>query len=137
MMEEYLEGDEVSILAFSDGYSVVALPPAQDHKRIFDGDQGPNTGGMGCYAPTKVASEQVLKEIHRDILQPTIDGMRREGGPLPEHFWIAVPRLNLVRRISLCGNALHWAHDDNERTKSPRVQRALRRSRNTDSSSPS
>lgn len=79
MIEEYLEGDELSILAFCDGYSVVALPPAQDHKRIFDGDQGPNTGGMGCYAPTRIASKEVLNEVHRTILKPTIDGLRKEG----------------------------------------------------------
>ncbi|KAF8477107.1 phosphoribosylformylglycinamidine cyclo-ligase [Kalaharituber pfeilii] len=81
VIEEFLEGDELSILAFSDGYTIVPLPPAQDHKRIFDGDQGPNTGGMGCYAPTRIASKQVLEEIQRTILQPTIDGMRREGIP--------------------------------------------------------
>ncbi|KAG0326951.1 Bifunctional purine biosynthetic protein ade1 [Podila horticola] len=77
VVEEFMEGQELSILAFSDGYTVVPLPPAQDHKRIFDNDQGPNTGGMGCYAPTPVASP----EIKRTILQPTIDGMRRDGFP--------------------------------------------------------
>lgn len=79
VIEEYLEGQELSVLAFSDGYTVVPLPPAQDHKRAFDGDQGPNTGGMGCYAPTPVATVNVLEEIKRTILQPTIDGMRRDG----------------------------------------------------------
>ncbi|RPB25650.1 phosphoribosylformylglycinamidine cyclo-ligase [Terfezia boudieri ATCC MYA-4762] len=81
VIEEFLEGDELSILAFSDGYTVVALPPAQDHKRIFDGDQGPNTGGMGCYAPTRIASKGILEEVQRTILKPTIDGLRREGTP--------------------------------------------------------
>jgi phosphoribosylamine--glycine ligase / phosphoribosylformylglycinamidine cyclo-ligase len=79
VIEEYLEGDEISILAFSDGYTVLSLPPAQDHKRIFDGDKGPNTGGMGCYAPAPIATPQVLAEIHKTVLQPTIDGMRKEG----------------------------------------------------------
>ncbi|TGZ84011.1 phosphoribosylamine--glycine ligase [Ascodesmis nigricans] len=81
VIEEFLEGDEVSILSISDGYTVVSLPPAQDHKRIFDGDQGPNTGGMGCYAPTPVASKAELQTIHDTILQPTVDAMRREGYP--------------------------------------------------------
>lgn len=81
VVEEFLEGDELSILAFSDGYTVVALPPAQDHKRALDGDRGPNTGGMGCYAPTRIASPALLEEVKRTILQPTIDGMRREGYP--------------------------------------------------------
>ncbi|KAI5803262.1 phosphoribosylglycinamide synthetase [Geopyxis carbonaria] len=81
VIEEFLEGDELSILAFSDGYTIKMLPPAQDHKRIFDGDRGPNTGGMGCYAPTRIASQNTLKLIQDTILQPTIDGMRHEGYP--------------------------------------------------------
>ncbi|KAI9934118.1 hypothetical protein MW887_005191 [Aspergillus wentii] len=82
VIEEYLEGDELSVLTFSDGYTISSLPPAQDHKRIFDGDQGPNTGGMGCYAPTPISSKEVLEEIDRTIVQPSIDGMRRDGFPL-------------------------------------------------------
>ncbi|KAF9968254.1 Bifunctional purine biosynthetic protein ade1 [Mortierella alpina] len=81
VIEEFLEGQELSILAFSDGYTVIPLPPAQDHKRIYDNDQGPNTGGMGCYCPTPVASPEILADIKRTILQPTIDGMRRDGFP--------------------------------------------------------
>lgn len=76
-----MEGDELSILSISDGYTLISLPPAQDHKRIFDGDQGPNTGGMGTYAPTPIATKSVLDSIHNTILQPTIDAMRREGYP--------------------------------------------------------
>lgn len=79
VIEEYLEGDELSVLTFSDGYTIRSLPPAQDHKRIFDGDQGPNTGGMGCYAPTPISSKEVLEEIDRTIVQPSVDGMRRDG----------------------------------------------------------
>jgi len=81
VVEEFLEGDELSILSFSDGYTMRSLPPAQDHKRIFDGDEGPNTGGMGCYAPTKIATRALIAEIERTILQPTIDGMRKERYP--------------------------------------------------------
>ncbi|KAK2748095.1 hypothetical protein FQN57_001218 [Myotisia sp. PD_48] len=81
VIEEFLEGDELSILTFSDGYTIRSLPPAQDHKRIFDGDKGPNTGGMGCYAPTRIASKTVIEEIDRTIIKPTIDGMRKEGFP--------------------------------------------------------
>ena len=79
VIEEYLEGDELSVLTFSDGYTIRSLPPAQDHKRIFDGDQGPNTGGMGCYAPTRIAPKEVMEEIDRSIVQPSIDGMRKDG----------------------------------------------------------
>ncbi|OJJ97333.1 hypothetical protein ASPACDRAFT_124276 [Aspergillus aculeatus ATCC 16872] len=81
VIEEYLEGDELSVLTFSDGYTIRSLPAAQDHKRIFDGDQGPNTGGMGCYAPTPISSKAVLDEIDRTIVQPSVDGMRRDGFP--------------------------------------------------------
>ncbi|KAL5535781.1 ADE57 [Sanghuangporus sanghuang] len=81
VIEEYLTGAELSILAFCDGYTVVPLPAAQDHKRVGDGDTGPNTGGMGAYAPAPVATPQIMERIMREILQPTIDGMRREGFP--------------------------------------------------------
>jgi phosphoribosylamine--glycine ligase / phosphoribosylformylglycinamidine cyclo-ligase len=81
VIEEYLEGEELSILSFSDAYTIRSLPPAQDHKRVFDGDQGPNTGGMGCYAPTKIATKALIEEIERTILQPTIDGMRKDRFP--------------------------------------------------------
>ncbi|PSN71605.1 phosphoribosylamine-glycine ligase [Corynespora cassiicola Philippines] len=79
VIEEFLEGDELSILSFSDGSSIQSLPPAQDHKRIGDGDTGPNTGGMGTYAPTRIAPKDVVEQIHKEILQPTIDGMKKEG----------------------------------------------------------
>lgn len=79
VIEEFLEGEEVSILSFSDGQTIRSLPPAQDHKRIGDGDTGPNTGGMGTYAPTQVVTKEQLEEIDRTILQPTIDGMRSSG----------------------------------------------------------
>ncbi|OBZ91208.1 Bifunctional purine biosynthetic protein ADE1 [Choanephora cucurbitarum] len=81
VVEECLEGQELSFLAFSDGYTVVPLPPAQDHKRAHDGDLGPNTGGMGCYAPTPIGTQSLIEEVKRTILQPTIDGMRRDGFP--------------------------------------------------------
>jgi phosphoribosylamine--glycine ligase/phosphoribosylformylglycinamidine cyclo-ligase len=67
VIEEYLEGEELSFLTFSDGYTIRSLPPAQDHKRIYDGDEGPNTGGMGCYAPTKIASKELIDVVHRTI----------------------------------------------------------------------
>jgi phosphoribosylamine--glycine ligase/phosphoribosylformylglycinamidine cyclo-ligase len=69
------------VLAFSDGHTVVAMPPAQDHKRIFDGDQGPNTGGMGAYAPAPVATVEIMNLIQSKVLQPTIDAMRKERCP--------------------------------------------------------
>lgn len=81
VIEEFLTGDELSILSFSDGYTIKSLPPAQDHKRIFDGDQGPNTGGMGCYAPTRIATPELIAQMEREILEPTIAGMRNDRMP--------------------------------------------------------
>ncbi|KPV72133.1 uncharacterized protein RHOBADRAFT_30158 [Rhodotorula graminis WP1] len=81
VVEEFLTGQELSILTFSDGYTTLSLPPAQDHKRIGEGDTGPNTGGMGTYSPAPAATRAVVDEIQRTIVQPTIDGMRKDGIP--------------------------------------------------------
>ncbi|KAJ2912147.1 hypothetical protein MD484_g8266, partial [Candolleomyces efflorescens] len=81
VIEEFLTGPEISVLAFSDGYTIIPMPAAQDHKRIGEGDKGPNTGGMGAYAPAPVATPEIMDRIMKESLQPTIDGMRREGFP--------------------------------------------------------
>ncbi|KAI9141569.1 phosphoribosylglycinamide synthetase [Paraphysoderma sedebokerense] len=81
VIEEFLEGPELSVLAVTDGYTIYEFPGAQDHKRAFEGDQGPNTGGMGCYAPAPIATVKLMQEIRSTILEPTINGMRREGYP--------------------------------------------------------
>ncbi|XP_028995214.1 trifunctional purine biosynthetic protein adenosine-3 [Betta splendens] len=81
VVEELLEGEEVSCLCFSDGSSVAPMPPAQDHKRLQDGDLGPNTGGMGAYCPTPQVSQELLQQIREMVLQKTVDGMREEGAP--------------------------------------------------------
>ncbi|KAG5351060.1 hypothetical protein C0989_008130 [Termitomyces sp. Mn162] len=81
VIEELLTGPEVSVLAFSDGYTIVPLPAAQDHKRIGEGDTGLNTGGMGAYTPAGVATPAIMDQIMKETLRPTIDGMRRDGFP--------------------------------------------------------
>ncbi|KAI5090165.1 trifunctional purine biosynthetic protein adenosine-3 [Silurus meridionalis] len=81
VVEELLEGEEVSCLCFSDGSTVAAMPPAQDHKRLLDGDRGPNTGGMGAYCPTPQVPEEMLQQIKTAVLQKTVDGMKQEGIP--------------------------------------------------------
>jgi phosphoribosylamine--glycine ligase len=81
VIEECISGEEVSLLAFSDGFTVKAMPPAQDHKRLLDGDNGPNTGGMGAYAPAPICPPELAQEFTRSILKPVIDGMRAEGRP--------------------------------------------------------
>ena len=77
VIEEYLDGPEVSLFAITDGTTVVPLLPAQDFKRIADDDQGPNTGGMGAYAPLPWSPPDLTDEVMRDVLQPTVDEMRR------------------------------------------------------------
>ncbi|KAK0763434.1 hypothetical protein N5P37_002811 [Trichoderma harzianum] len=79
VVEEYLEGDEISVLTFSDGKSFKSFPPGQDHKRIFNGNTGPNTGGMGVYAPTTFVTDAMMSKIEETILRPTFDGLRAEG----------------------------------------------------------
>jgi len=79
IVEECLEGQEASILVISDGQEVITLASSQDHKRIFDGDQGPNTGGMGAYSPAPVVTPQLFKEILQSIAYKTIDGLSKEG----------------------------------------------------------
>jgi phosphoribosylamine--glycine ligase len=81
IIEEWLTGSEVSVLAFCDGSTARVMPPAQDHKRIFDRDQGPNTGGMGAYAPAPICSPELLHQIETTVLQPAIEGMQQEGSP--------------------------------------------------------
>jgi phosphoribosylamine--glycine ligase len=79
VIEEFMTGEEASILAVTDGESYVTLPAAQDHKAIFEGDKGPNTGGMGAYSPVSLIDEHMMKRIHKEILDPTLSGMRAEG----------------------------------------------------------
>ena len=81
VIEEFLDGPEVSLFALTDGTTVVPLQPAQDFKRIGDGDQGPNTGGMGAYTPLAWAPDDLVAEVQRDVLQPTVDEMARRGTP--------------------------------------------------------
>ena len=81
VIEEFLDGPEVSLFAITDGATVYPLQPAQDFKRIFDGDLGPNTGGMGAYTPLPWAPADLVDEVLRDVLQPTVDEMARRGAP--------------------------------------------------------
>jgi phosphoribosylamine--glycine ligase len=79
VVEEFLEGEEASFLAFTDGENVLPLPTSQDHKAIYDNDQGPNTGGMGAYSPAPVVSEKIHREVMEKIMIPTVRGMAKEG----------------------------------------------------------
>jgi phosphoribosylamine--glycine ligase len=81
VVEEYLVGEEASFLAFTDGKVILPMASSQDHKPIFDGDEGPNTGGMGAYSPAPVVTDQVHERILERVLRPLIQGMREEGRP--------------------------------------------------------
>lgn len=81
VIEECLVGEEASILAFTDGLTVLPMVPSQDHKAVYDSDLGPNTGGMGAYAPAPVVTDELLLEITETILRPCVRGMATEGAP--------------------------------------------------------
>ncbi len=81
VIEEFMAGEEASFIVACDGVNVVTLATSQDHKRIFDGDQGPNTGGMGAYSPAPVVTPDVHARVMREIIGPTVAGMRKDGMP--------------------------------------------------------
>ena len=79
IVEDFIKGEEVSVLIFTDGNTIVPLVSSQDHKRIFDGDKGPNTGGMGAYSPTPLVNEQEFNNIIKMVFRPLIEGLKKEG----------------------------------------------------------
>ncbi len=81
VVEEFMSGQEASVFAIADGKDFVLLAPAQDHKRVFDGDQGKNTGGMGAYAPAPAVTPEILRQVVEQIIRPTLRGMAAEGRP--------------------------------------------------------
>ncbi|HEX6090203.1 MAG TPA: phosphoribosylamine--glycine ligase [Gemmatimonadales bacterium] len=81
VIEAFLTGEELSVLALTDGHDVELLPPSQDHKRLLEGDRGPNTGGMGAYAPVSIATPELLERVRERVLLPTLGEMQRQGTP--------------------------------------------------------
>jgi phosphoribosylamine--glycine ligase len=81
VIEEFLTGEEVSFIALSDGTTLLPLLPSQDHKNIFDNDQGPNTGGMGAYADERILTDDQTNIVMETVMRPAVDGMRKEGSP--------------------------------------------------------
>ena len=81
VIEEFMEGEEASVFVLTDGETYRLLAPAQDHKRIGEGDTGPNTGGMGAYAPAPLVTDALLDRVRHEIVEPTLEGMRAEGFP--------------------------------------------------------
>ena len=81
LLEEFMEGEELSLFVITDGEHALPFLAAQDHKRLLDGDFGPNTGGMGAYAPTSIANPDVVAQVMRDIVEPTLAALREQGCP--------------------------------------------------------
>ncbi len=90
VIEEFLEGEEASFFALCDGKTVLALATAQDHKRVGDGDTGPNTGGMGAYSPAPVMTPDIIRLTMDEIIRPTVDGMARRGTPFKGVLFLGV-----------------------------------------------
>ncbi len=90
IVEEYLDGYELSMFAVCDGDDYILLPAAQDHKRLKDNDEGPNTGGMGAYAPTPLVNEELYQKVRERIIRPTLDGMKKEGAPFEGVLFIGI-----------------------------------------------
>jgi len=90
VIEEFLDGYELSVFAICDGEDYVLLPAAQDHKRLLDGDEGPNTGGMGAYAPTPLANEEIYRKLEERVVVPTLEGMKKEGMPFTGVLFMGV-----------------------------------------------
>ncbi|DAB29635.1 MAG TPA: phosphoribosylamine--glycine ligase [Sulfurimonas sp. UBA12504] len=94
IVEEFLDGYELSMFAVCDGEDYILLPAAQDHKRLQDNDQGPNTGGMGAYAPTPLVNEILYQKVRERIIRPTLDGMQKEGAPFEGVLFIGIMVVN-------------------------------------------
>ncbi len=94
IVEEYLDGYELSVFAICDGDDFKLLPAAQDHKRLLDGDKGPNTGGMGAYAPTPLVNEDIYEQVRKNVMIPTLEGMKKEGIPYEGVLFIGLMVVN-------------------------------------------
>ena len=94
IVEEFLDGYELSMFAICDGKDFVLLPAAQDHKRLLDGDKGPNTGGMGAYAPTPLATPEIYEKVKKRVIKPTLEGMQKEGNPFEGVLFIGLMIVN-------------------------------------------
>lgn len=90
IVEEFLDGYELSMFAVCDGDNFILLPAAQDHKRLMDNDQGPNTGGMGAYAPTPLVDDMLYEKVKERIIRPTLDGMKKENAPFEGVLFIGI-----------------------------------------------
>ena len=110
LVEEFMDGEELSLFVLTDGQQIVPLPPVQDHKRLLDGDRGPNTGGMGAYCPVSIVerSPELVDDVIVRVVRPTLAAMR-------------------AARRAVHGTAVRWPHAHGRRTESCRIQLPVRR----------
>lgn len=94
IVEEFLDGYELSMFAICDGDDYILLPAAQDHKRLLNDDKGPNTGGMGAYAPTPLVNDEIYEKVKKRIIRPTLDGMKKENAPFCGVLFIGLMIVN-------------------------------------------
>jgi phosphoribosylamine---glycine ligase len=116
VIESYLEGEEISVMAITDGRDVELLPVAQDHKRLLEGDAGPNTGGMGAYSPVTIAGPALLERIRRDVLLPTLEAMHRLRAPFTGVLYAG---------LMIDGGGVPWVIEFNCRLGDPEAQVVL------------
>jgi len=116
VIERYLEGEEISVMAVTNGEDLELLPVAQDHKRLLEGDAGPNTGGMGAYSPVAIASPALLDRVKRDILLPTLEEMRRQRTPFSGVLYAG---------LMVDGAGVPWVIEFNCRLGDPEAQVVL------------
>jgi len=112
LVESFLQGQEISVMALTDGKTIVPLLASQDHKQAFDGDRGPNTGGMGAYCPTGFATDEIMTRINDYVLAPTLSGLNKEGitykGVLYAGYELMMAVVN--RKLASIGQ-LSWRND--------------------------
>ena len=116
VIESYLEGEEVSVMAITNGRDLELLPVAQDHKRLLEGDLGPNTGGMGAYSPVAIAGPAMLEKVKRDVLVPTLEELQRIRTPFTGVLYAG---------LMIDGNGIPWVVEFNCRLGDPEAQVVL------------
>ncbi len=99
VIEEFMEGEEASFFAFTDGKNILPLASSQDHKRVFDNDEGPNTGGMGAYSPAPVVTDDLYRIIVDTIVRPTIEGMEKDGCPYSGILYVGLMIKDGIPRV--------------------------------------
>jgi phosphoribosylamine--glycine ligase len=99
VVEEFMDGEEISVFAITDGTNVVVLQPSQDHKRVGEGDTGPNTGGMGAYAPVSIATDAVVAQVHQEVIEPTLRALEARGCPFRGVLYVGLMKTDAGLKV--------------------------------------